>query len=80
MKIYVGNLSPETTEPQLRGSFEKFGDVTSLAIVKDKESGNSRGFAFVEMPSDDHAQKAVADLHGADLDGNELKVSEAKKR
>jgi RNA recognition motif-containing protein len=79
MKIYVGNLNHETTEPQLRESFEKFGEVTSLNIVMDKESGKPRGFAFVEMPSDEHAQKAITDLHGKDLAGNLLKVNEAHK-
>ena len=79
MKIYVGNLNLETTEPQLRESFEKFGEVSSLAIVKDKDSGQSRGFAFVEMASDEHAQQAITGLHGQDLTGNLLKVSEARR-
>lgn len=79
MKIYVGNLNQETTEPQLRESFEKFGEVSSLAIVKDKESGASRGFAFVEMSSDENANEAIAGMHGQDLTGNLLKVSEAKR-
>jgi hypothetical protein len=80
MKIYVGNLSPETTESQLRESFVKFGEVASLAIVTDKESGKSRGFAFVEMSSEEHAQAAIAGLHGQDMGGSLLKVNEAKKR
>ncbi len=79
MKIYVGNLSRETTEAQLRESFMKFGEVASLAIVTDKESGKSRGFAFVEMSSEEHAQAAIAGLQGQDLGGNVLKVNEAKK-
>ncbi len=80
MKLYVGNLSLETTEPQLRESFEKFGEVTSLNIVMDKESGKSRGFAFVEMSSDEHAQKAITGLDGEDLAGSLLKVNEARKK
>lgn len=79
MKIYVGNLATETTEPQLRSSFEKFGEVTTCDVVMDKNSGQSRGFAFVEMASTEHAQKAITDLHGTDLAGNLLKVNEAKK-
>lgn len=80
MKLYVGNLSLETTEPQLRESFEKFGEVTSLNIVMDKESGKSRGFAFVEMSSDEDAQKAITGLDGEDLAGSLLKVNEARKK
>lgn len=80
MKIYVGNINPETTEPELRESFEKFGEVSSLAIIKDKESGQSRGFAFVEMSSEEHGQEAISGLHGQDLTGNTLKVSEARRK
>ena len=80
MKIYVGNLSDQTTEPQLRESFEKFGEISSLNIIMDRETGRPRGFAFVEMPSDDQAKKAIADLHGKSLEGNMLRVNEAKKR
>lgn len=79
MKIYVGNLSLETTESQLRESFVKFGDIASLSIVTDKLSGKSRGFAFVEMASGDHAQAAITGLNGLDLGGNLLKVNEAKR-
>ncbi|MDH3892347.1 MAG: RNA-binding protein [candidate division Zixibacteria bacterium] len=78
MKIYVGNLAHETTEPQLRESFEAFGTVDSTSIVMDKDSGKSKGFAFVEMSSDDHAQKAITGLHGKDLAGNPLKVNAAR--
>jgi RNA recognition motif-containing protein len=80
MKIYVGNLSPETTEVQLRESFVKFGEVASLSIVTDRESGKSRGFAFVEMSSDEHAKAAISSLHGQNLGGSVLKVNEAKKK
>jgi RNA recognition motif-containing protein len=80
MKIYVGNLSKETTEPQLRESFETYGEVTSLSIVTDKESGKSRGFAFVEMSSDEHAQTAITKMNLMDMAGNSLKVNEANKK
>ncbi|MFH2055239.1 MAG: RNA-binding protein [bacterium] len=79
MKIYVGNLAQETTEPQLRESFETFGEIGSVSIVLDKESGKPRGFGFVEMPSADQGQKAIDGLHGKELGGNPLKVSEAKR-
>lgn len=79
MKIYVGNLSPETTESQLRESFMKFGEISSLSIITDKLSGKSKGFAFVEMASGDHAQAAISGLNGHDLGGSLLKVNEAKK-
>ena len=79
MKIYVGNLADETTEPELRKSFEEFGAVTALDIVMDKESGKSRGFAFVEMSSDEHAQNAIEGLHGKEMAGKPMKVNAAKK-
>jgi len=80
MKIYVGNLNQETTEPQLRESFEKYGAVTSLDIIKDKENNKPKGFAFVEMSSDDEGKKAITGLHGQNLAGNMLKVSEANRK
>lgn len=80
MKIHVGNLSHESTEPQLRETSEKFGEVTSLNIVMDKVSGKSRGFAFVEMSSDEQAQRAVTSIHGKYLAGSLLKVNEANRR
>ena len=80
MKIYVGNLNHETTEPQIRETFEKFGEVTSLNLVKDKENGKSKGFAFVEMSSNEHGEKAISDLNGEDLGGNLLKVNAAKEQ
>lgn len=79
MKIYVGNLAQETTEPQLRESFAAFGETSSVSIVLDKESGKPRGFGFVEMASAEEGQKAIAGLHGKELSGNQLKVSEAKR-
>ncbi len=80
VKIYVGNLSHETTEAQLREAFVKYGDVASLAIVIDKENGKSRGFGFIEMHSDQHANAAITGLNGKELGGKPLKVNEATKK
>lgn len=80
MKIYVGNLNHETTEPQLREHFEKFGEVSSLDIVTDKDSGKPKGFAFVEMHSDENAQKAISGLNDMELAGRQLKVSRAQSK
>ena len=80
MNIYVGNLSRRTTEAELRQAFEAFGQVSSTAIIKDKFSGESRGFGFVEMPDGAEAQAAISGLNGKDLDGRTLTVNEAKPR
>jgi len=77
MNIYVGNLATETAEPQIRETFEKFGEVSKVNIVMDKDDGKPRGFAFVEMTSDEHGKKAIADLNGKELGGRALKVNEA---
>jgi len=80
MNIYVGNLSNTTTEDELRSAFEAFGQVTSASIIKDKFSGESRGFGFVEMPSKDEAQEAIDKMNGQDLNGRSIRVSEARPR
>jgi len=80
MNIYVGNLSSTTTEDELRAAFEAFGQVTSATIIKDKFSGESRGFGFVEMPSKDEAQEALNKMNGQDLNGRSVRVSEARPR
>ena len=80
MNIYVGNLSSTTTEDELRSAFEAFGQVTSASIIKDKFSGESRGFGFVEMPSKDEAQEALNKMNGQDLNGRSVRVSEASPR
>jgi len=80
MNIYVGNLSREVTEDDLRKSFEAFGQVTSVTIIKDKFSGESRGFGFVEMPAKTEAQSAIKDLNGKELKGRTLNVNEARPR
>jgi len=77
-KLYVGNLSFDTTSDDLRDAFAQFGQVTSAQIVSDRETGRSRGFAFVEMA--DGADQAIAAMNGAQLQGRTLTVNEAKPR
>ncbi|MHC4396123.1 MAG: RNA recognition motif domain-containing protein [Planctomycetota bacterium] len=80
MNIYVGNLSRETTEDDLRQAFADFGQVESANIIKDKFSGESRGFGFIEMPSKQEAEKAIEEMNGKDLMGRALNVNEARPR
>lgn len=80
MNIYVGNLSRDVTEAELREAFEAFGEVTSCNIITDKFSGESRGFGFVEMPTQAEAQAAMDDLNGKEMKGRELNVNEARPR
>ena len=77
-KLYVGNLSYDTTEDSLKNAFSEAGAVESVTIIKDKFSGRSRGFAFVEMTNDEEAEKAVGMFNEKDLDGRNLVVNEAK--
>jgi len=77
-KIYVGNLSYTLNDQSLVDVFSEFGNVESARIVTDRESGRSKGFAFVEMSTDDEAQTAIAKLNGAELEGRAMNVSEAK--
>lgn len=77
-KLYVGNLSYSTTDESLHGAFAAFGTVESARVIMDRETGRSKGFGFVEMGSDEDAQKAVAGMDGQPLDGRNLKVAEAK--
>ena len=79
-KLYVGNLSYETTDSDLQGMFEEFGSVQSAQVIMDRESGRSKGFGFVEMGSDQEAQAAITALNGKDMDGRALTVNEAKPR
>lgn len=79
-KLYVGNLSYGTTEDVLRSLFESVGTVTSCTLMMDKFTGKSRGFAFVEMSTQDEATRAISELGGKDLDGRALTVNEAKPR
>lgn len=80
MNIYIGNLSYEVTEEDLKQAFETFGQVESVNIIKDKFSGRSKGFGFVEMPDKANAQSAINDLNGKELKGRTLNVNEARPR
>mgnify|MGYP001107232707 CR=1 FL=1 len=80
MNIYVGNLSYEVTEEDLRTSFESFGKVESANIIKDKYSGKSKGFGFIEMPSSEESKAAIEGLNGKELKGRNLNVNEARPR
>jgi RNA recognition motif-containing protein len=80
MNIYVGNLSFEVSEGNLRQAFEAFGQVSSARIVKDKYSGQPRGFGFVEMPDRARAQAAIDSLNGKELLGRQMNVNEARPR
>ena len=80
MKIYVGNMSYEVTEDDLRLALEQFGQVESATIIKDKHSGQSKGFGFVEMASQAEGQSAIDGLNGKELKGRALKVNEARPR
>jgi cold-inducible RNA-binding protein len=80
-RLYVGNLNYRTTEDDLRAAFSEGGrNVTDVHIVTDRETGRPRGFAFVEMATDEEAQAAVSELDGADLQGRNIQVNEARER
>ena len=79
-RLYVGNLSYNTTENQLQDLFAEHGPVTSVDLIMDKFSGRPRGFGFVTMENQDQAQAAIAALHGKNVDGRDLTVNEAKPR
>ena len=78
--MYVGNLSFDTSEGDLRQKFEEFGDVASVNIITDRETGRSKGFAFVEMTSNASAETALNSMNGADFNGRKLTVNEARPR
>ncbi|MBS4027863.1 MAG: RNA-binding protein [Ignavibacteriales bacterium] len=80
MNIYVGNLSPEITEGELRTAFSAFGQVTSAKLITDKFTNEPRGFGFLEMPVTAEAQKAISGLNGNDLKGRALTVNEARPK
>jgi RNA recognition motif-containing protein len=79
-KLYVGNLSFDTTESELRSLFEGFGGVDSAQVVMDRDTGRSKGFAFVEMRNDQEAQAAIQGLNGRQVGGRPLTVNEARPR
>lgn len=78
MKLYVGNLSFNTSASDLQNIFGEIGTVESANLIEDRETGRSRGFAFVEMSSQSEGENAIAQLNGKEVDGRELKVNEAK--
>lgn len=80
MKLYVGNLSYNTSEAQLREIFSQFGDVTSASLVMDRDTGRPRGFGFVEFANAEHAQAAINGMNGKNVDGRDLTVNEARPR
>ncbi|HVP58805.1 MAG TPA: RNA-binding protein [bacterium] len=80
MNIYVGNLSRDVTDADLKQAFEAFGQVASASVITDRYSGESRGFGFVEMPSKTEGQAAIDGLNGKDLKGRTLNVNEARPR
>ena len=80
MNIYVGNLSYKASEEELRQAFAAYGQVSSVAIIKDAATGQSRGFAFVEMPNAAEGQAAINGMNGKELNGRPLKVNEARPR
>jgi RNA recognition motif-containing protein len=78
--IYVGNLAFSTDSAALRALFAGFGDVSSAQVIEDRDTGRSRGFGFVEMTSDDDAQKAISEINGSTVEGRALNVNVAKER
>ena len=80
MKMYVGNLSWDTTTASLRAHFEGFGDVSDAIVITDRDSGRSRGFGFVTMDDDEQARAAMSECDGKELDGRTIKVNEAQER
>ncbi len=80
MNIYIGNLSFEVTEEDLRQAFVSFGQLSSVRIITDRDTGGSKGFGFVEMPNNDEAQSAIRGLNNTELKGRTIKVNEARPR
>jgi RNA recognition motif-containing protein len=80
MNIYVGNLSYKATEDALKAAFSRFGEVTSVSIIRDKFTGQSKGFGFVEMAERAAGEKAIKELDGTPLEGREIKVNESRPR
>lgn len=79
-KLYVGNLSFDTTDQILQDTFSAYGEVTSAIVIMDRESGRSKGFGFVEFAQDADAKKAMEEMNGKEVDGRSLKVDEARER
>lgn len=80
MKLYVGNLNYRTTAENLEALFSNFGQVSDVAIIQDRETGRSRGFAFVTIDDDEAAKKAIEEVHGTEFEGRTLTVNEARPK
>lgn len=80
MNIYLGNLSYKVRENDLQELLAEYGEITSCKIIKDRETGRSKGFGFVEMPNDNEAAKLIEELNGAELDGRTIVAKEAKPK
>ena len=80
MNIYVGNLSYQMTEDELRTAFETYGEVSAVRIIQDHNTGRSKGFGFVEMPNNENAKTAITGLDGKEISGRTVRVNEAKPR
>lgn len=80
MNIYVGNLAPDVTEEEIRKAFEEFGEITSINILKDRYTNESRGFGFVEMPAKSEAIEAIKQVDGMEIKGKRLIVNEARPK
>ena len=80
MNIYVGNLVFDVSEEDLKEAFEPFGEITEVRLIMDKYSGKSKGFAFIEMPSKEEAEKAIEEMNGKEFKGRAMNVNEAKPK
>ena len=80
MKIYIGNMPYETTEEQVRQAFESYGEVTSVNLIMDRETGRPKGFGFVEMASDEAGQAAIEGLNSSEMNGRTVNVNVARPR
>ena len=80
MNIYIGNLNYRTTEETVRSLFEEYGEVITVKLIKDRETGRKKGFGFVEMESEDEASAAIDALNDQELEGRNIKVNKAKER
>ncbi len=78
--LFVGNMSFQTTESELRSIFEPYGEITRIQVMTDRDTGRARGFAFVELADDEQAAKAITELNGKELDGRALNVNEARPK
>ncbi len=80
MNIYVGNLTPDTTEDEVRQAFASFGEIASVKIIRDGTTGESRGFGFIEMASEEQAKAAITEMNGKELKGNQLSVEAGRAK